>query len=64
MRLNGGLGPKLDGVGAELDRLFDDMAASFFVAEDINKGEFGDHINLVIFEVIAELAGCHQDYIQ
>jgi len=56
--------PELNGVGAELDRPFDDMAAGFFVAEDITEREFGNHINLVIFEVIAELAGCHQDYIQ
>jgi hypothetical protein len=56
--LNGRSALKLDGVGAELDCLFDDAAAGVFVAEDITKGEFSDHGDLVILEVMAELAGC------
>jgi hypothetical protein len=64
MRLNGRSAPELDGVGAELDYPLDDMATSFFVVEDITEGKFGDHDDLVVLEVMAELAGCDQDCVQ
>ena len=56
MRLDSRSAPKLDGVGAELDRPFDDMAAGFFVAEGITKEEFDDYSDLVILKIMAELA--------
>ena len=58
------MAPKLDGVGAELNRPFDDTAVGFFVADDITKRKFGDYDDLVILKIMTELAGCDQDYIQ
>ena len=40
------------------------MAAGFFVAEGITKEEFDDYSDLVILEIMVELVGCDQDYIQ
>jgi hypothetical protein len=40
------------------------MSISFFVAEDIPNGEFRDHGDLVVVEVMVKLAGCDQDHVQ
>ena len=54
-------GPKIDGIGAELNRPFDDVVVSFFVAENITKGEFGDYDDVVILKIMVKLVGCDLD---
>ena len=64
MRLDSRSAPELNGVGAKLDSPFDDVAVGFLIAKDITEGEFGGHGDLVVLEVMVELAGCGQDCIQ
>jgi hypothetical protein len=64
LRLNGRPAPKLDGIGAELNHPFDNVLAGFFVMENVTEREFGNDSDLVIFEIMAELAGRNQDYVQ
>ena len=40
------------------------MAVGLFVAEDVPQRELGDHGDLVILEVVTELARCDQDDVQ
>ena len=43
-------------VSAELDSPLNDMAIGLFVAEDVSQRELSDHGDLVILEVVTELA--------
>ena len=56
LRLNSSPASEFDGVSAELDNPLDDAAIGLFVVEDVPQRELGDHGNLVVFEVMAELA--------
>ena len=51
-----GLLSEFDGVSAKLDSPLDDMAIGLFVVEDVPQRELSDHGDLVIFEVVIELA--------
>ena len=55
---------KVDGLGAELDRPFNNAAAGFLVAEDVTKWVLSDYYYVVGIKVVAELPGCDQDGIQ
>ena len=61
MQLDSRLAPELNGVGAELNRPFDDAPTNFFIAKNVTEREFDDYGDLVILEVMVELAGCNQD---
>ena len=56
LRLDGRPTSKFDGVSAELDSPLDDAAVGLFVAENVPQRELGDHGDLVILELMAELA--------
>ena len=56
LRLDGRPASEFNGVSAELDSPLDDTAVGLFVAEDVPKRELGDHDDLVIHKVMAELA--------
>ena len=55
LRLDGRPASKFDGVSAELDSPLDDVAIGLFVAENVPQRELGDHDNLVVLKVMAEL---------
>ena len=57
-------GPKIDGIGAELDRPFDDAAAGFLVAENVTERVCPDYRYVVGIEVVAKLLGCDKDGVQ
>ena len=61
LRLDHRPASELNGASAELNNPLDDMVVSFFVIEDVPQRELGDHGNLVILEVVAELTRCNQD---
>ena len=56
--------PKIDGIGAELDRPFDDAAAGFLIAENVAERVIRDYRYVVGIEVVAELLGCDKDGVQ
>ena len=56
LRLDGRPASEFDGVSAELDSPLDDAAVGLFVAENVPQRELGDHGDLVILEVMVELA--------
>ena len=58
------VGPKIDGIGAELDRPFDDAAAGFLIAENVAERVIRDYRYVVGIEVVAELLGCDEDGVQ
>ena len=51
-----GLLSEFDGVSAKLDSPLDDMTVGLLVVKNIPQGELGDHDDLVILEVVTELA--------
>ena len=51
-------GPKINGIGAELNYPFDDVAIGFLIAENVTKWELRDYRYVVGIEVEAELPGC------
>ena len=53
--------PKIDGIGAKLDRPFDDAAAGFLIAKNVTERVLYDYRNVVGIEVVAELLGCDKD---
>ena len=55
LRLDRRPASEFNGVSAELDSPLDDMAVGLFVTEDVPQRELGDHGDLVILEVVAEL---------
>ena len=59
LRLDCLAGPKVEGVGAKLDRPFNDAATVFLVVEYITEWVLGDHCYGVGFEVVMELLGCN-----
>ena len=56
LRLDGRPTSKFDGVSSKLDSPLDDAVIGLFVAENVPQRELGDHGDLVILEVMAELA--------
>ena len=56
--------PEVDGIGAELDRPFNDAAANFLVAEDVAEWVLYNHCYGVGLEVVAELLGCDQNGVE
>ena len=61
LRLDGRPASEFNRVSAELDSPLDDTAIGFFVVENVPQGELSDHDDLVILEVVAELARRNQD---
>ena len=57
-------GPKIDGIGDELDRPFDDAAAGFLVAENVAERVLRDYRYVVGIEVVVELPRCDKDSVQ
>ena len=57
-------GPKIDGIGAELDCPFHDAAAGFLIAENVTERVLRDFRYVVGIEVMTELLGCDQDGVQ
>ena len=53
--------PKIDGIGDELDRPFNDAAAGFLVVEDVIEWVLNDYRYVVGVKVVVELLGCDQD---
>ena len=47
---------EFNGVSAEIDSPLDDTAVGLFVAENVPQRELDDHGDLVILEVVTELA--------
>jgi len=47
---------KVNGVGAELNIPLDDMTIGLFISENVSQRELSDHGDLVVFEVMSELA--------
>ena len=64
LRLDHVVGPKIDGIGAELDCPFDDVATGFLIAENVIERVLHDDHYVVGIEVVAELLGCDKDGIQ
>lgn len=56
--------PEVDGIGAELDRPFNDAAAGFLIVEDVAEWVLSNYIYVVGVEVVMVLSGCDQDGIQ
>ena len=57
-------GPKIDGIGVELDRPFADAAAGFLIVENVAERVLRDYCYVVGIKVVAELSGCDKDGIQ
>jgi hypothetical protein len=56
--------PEVDGIGAELDRPFNDAAAGFLVAKDVTEWVLSDYRYVVGVKVVTELPGCDQNSVQ
>ena len=52
---------EVDGIGAKLDRPFNDAVAGFLVAEDVTERVLSDYCYVVGIKVVAELPRCDQD---
>ena len=61
LRLDHVVGPKIDGIGAELDRPIDDTATGFLIAKNVTKRVLYDYCYVVGIEVVVELPGCDKD---
>jgi hypothetical protein len=55
--------PEVNGIGAELDRPFNDAAASFLVAKAVIEWVLNDYRYVVGIKVVTELSRCDQDSI-
>ena len=55
---------QVDGIGAEVDRPFDDVTASFLIVEDVVERVLRDYHYVVGIEVVVELLRCDKDGIQ
>ena len=64
MRLDCVARPKVDGIGAELDRPFNDAAAGFLVAKDVAEWVLSDYRYVVGVKVVTKLPRCDQDGVQ
>ena len=58
------VGPKIDGIGVELDCPFDDAVAGFLVAEDVTEWVLSDYCYVVGIKVVVKLPGCDKDGVQ
>ena len=56
--------PEVDGIGAELDHPFNDVAAGFLVVTDVVERVLSDYCYVVGIEVVSELLGCDEDGVQ
>ena len=56
LRLDRRPASEFNGVSAELDSPLDDTAVGLFVMKDVPQRELGDHSDLIILKVMAELA--------
>ena len=61
LRLNSRPASEFDGVSAELDNPLNDAAIGLFVVENVPHRELSDHSNLVVLEVVLELARRNQN---
>ena len=61
LRLDSRPASEFDGVSAELNNPLDDAAVGLFVAENVPQMELGDLSDLVILEVVVELARRNQN---
>ena len=52
---------EVDGIGAELNRPFNDAATGFLVLKDIAEWVLSDYRYVVGVEVVTKLLGCDQD---
>jgi len=64
LRLDHVARPEVDGIGVELDRPFNNVAAGFLVAEDVTEWVLGDNRYVVGVKVVMLLLGCDQDGVQ
>ena len=64
LRLDHVARPEVDGIGVELNRPFNDVAAGFLVVEDVAEWVLSDYHYVVGVEVVMELLGCDQDGVQ
>ena len=58
LRLDHVARPEVDGIGVELNRPFNDVAAGFLVAEDVIERVLSDYCYVVGIKVVMELLGC------
>ena len=58
LRLDRVARPEVDGIGAELDRPFNDVVVGFLVAEDVAEWVLSDYRYVVGIKVVTELLGC------
>jgi len=58
------VGPKIDGIGAELDCPFDDAVVGFLIAENVAERVLRDYRYVVGIEVVVELPRCDKDSVQ
>ena len=56
--------PEVDGIGAELNRPFNNVVTGFLIVEDVAKQVLSDYYYVVGVEVMMELLGCDQDGVQ
>ena len=56
--------PEVDGIGAELDRPFNEAAAGFLVTKDVTEWVLSNYHYVVGVEVVTKLLGCDQDGVQ
>ena len=61
LRLDHVARPKVDGIGAKLDRPFNDVATGFLVAKDAAEWVLSGYRYVVGVKVVMELLGCDQD---
>ena len=64
LRVDRVAGPKVDGIGVELDHPFNDVAAGFLVVEDVAEWVLSDYCYVVGIKIVAELSGCDKDEVQ
>ena len=57
-------GPKIDGIGAELDHPFDDAADGFLIMENVAERVLYDYRYVVGIKVVVKLPGCDKDGVQ
>jgi hypothetical protein len=61
MRLNGRPAYEFYGISAKLDYPLDDASIDLFVRKDVPQRELSDHGDLIVLEVMAELARYDQN---
>ena len=56
--------PKVDSIGAELDRPFNDAATDFLIAVDVTEWVLSNYHYVVGVKIVMELPRCDQDGVQ